>query len=92
MGDGVPNDTLMVGRMPRKRMPRDACAACAVEVRGLYATGHNALLAFDAAQGGHGDWSRFYREMEELRDAVAKMAPIVGAHFADNKHAGTRRR
>lgn len=59
------------------------CDACPLEVRGLYATAHNAVLAFEAAMKGDGDASRAIRKMRELKDAVEVFRPIVEAHFAE---------
>lgn len=86
MDEGVPNDTLTTGKLRRSLSDTD-CVACPVEVRDLYATAHNAVQAADAARAGRGEWLRFYRKLEELRTSVAKMKPVVEAHFADRGHA-----
>lgn len=54
------------------------CAACPVEVRGLYAAAHNALGAW--RRGDRLD--RVTHKMDELADALTRLAPIVEAHFA----------
>ncbi len=65
------------------------CDACPVEVRGLYAAAHNA----------HGAWSRgdspsrIAHKMDELAHAIARIAPIVEAHFAGlDLRTGERRK
>ena len=54
------------------------CAACPVEVRGLYAVAFNLLnLRNDPER-----WKRKIDErLDELQDAVSKLTPIVDAHF-----------
>jgi hypothetical protein len=84
MDEATPNDALITAKMPRMT---DACPACPVEVRGLYAAAHNAVGAFERAMSGTGDAERAVRKLAELRDAVAKMKPIVEAHFADPAHS-----
>ena len=64
----------------------DSCPACPVEVRGLYASAHNAVLAVEAAQGEMGSWERAFRKMAELKSAVEAMQPIVDKHFEDRSH------
>lgn len=84
MDEAAPNDALITTRVPRQS---DACPACPLEVRGLYAAAHNAVLAFERALRGEGDAERAVRKLAELKDAVAKMTPIVEAHFADPAHS-----
>lgn len=53
------------------------CIACPVEVRGLYAAASNALGAWSRSD----DRSRIAHKMDELRDALDRIEPIVTAHF-----------
>lgn len=55
------------------------CTACPVEVRGLYASAHNALGAWK--RGDKPD--RVRHKMDELADAIALLAPLVDAHFRE---------
>lgn len=68
-----------------ERVSSQRCPACPVEVRGLYAVAFNLLnLRSDPDR-----WQRKIGErLGELENAVAKMTPIVEAHFADREHAG----
>jgi hypothetical protein len=62
--------------------PTHPCPACPVEVRNLYVVAHNLLNLIHTP-----DRERAQRKMaervEELREAVARMQPIVDAHFGD---------
>lgn len=56
------------------------CIVCPVEVRGLYATAHNAITAIR-----HGsDWSRTDRKIMELEESLQLLRPFIDAHFADH--------
>lgn len=60
------------------------CAVCPLEVRNLYGVAFNLLNLVD------GDPERLARKMPErlaeLRDAVAKLTPIIDTHFGDDKN------
>lgn len=87
MDEAVPNEALTTGIMPRQRMSPTDCPACPAETRNLYAVASNAMNAFDAMRKGEGGDARFYRKMEELRDGVERIRPLVDAHFSDPAHA-----
>ena len=94
-GDGAtmppPPSTPSGSPPPRRHQPpydgSPLCPACPVEVRGLHATAHNAVGAFEAAAKGHGDWSRVYRKMAELAEAVGDFQPVMDGHFARAAHS-----
>jgi len=67
---------------PLRGLVAHSCIACPVEVRDLYATAHNATLAFEAALSGHGDSARAVRKLRELKESVERMKPIVEVHFS----------
>jgi hypothetical protein len=76
--------------IPDHQPPYDVsppCPACPVGVRGLHATAHNAVGAFEAAAKGHGDWERAYRKMAELAEAVRSFQPVVDGHFDRPAHS-----
>lgn len=57
------------------------CSWCPVEVRALFATAHNAVLALDMARAGVGDFERAWRKLAELRETVHVVQPLLDAHF-----------
>lgn len=59
----------------------DTCTACPLEVRALYATAYNLLNAIDEK-----DSLRTPRKIEDLREAVSQIKPLVQAHFEANHH------
>lgn len=61
----------------------ETCMACPVEVRGLYASAHNAVMAIEMALNGTGDRARAIRKLAELKEQVELFKPIAEAHFSD---------
>jgi len=58
-----------------------SCIACPVEVRGLYATAANMVIAVQMVLSGDCGPERAGRKLLELQEAVEKMRPIVEEHF-----------
>lgn len=90
----MPDDTPeRVGYRREHEPPFDdsePCIFCPMEVRGMHATAHNAVGAFDAWRSGNGSLERFIRKMWDLKQSVQHNQPRIDAHFADQAHSHGR--
>lgn len=79
----------MSDRPPVPPFDGKPCPACPMEIRNLAAVAHNLLNRWDMVERGGDACARakFRQKLEDLRDAVKQVQPLMDAHFADPRHS-----